>query len=111
MRSFLLAVVAVIFLTACGSSATAPGAPPSVRFFAADKTTIAAGETTTLRWTIVGGESHELSYVGAVSAVDTCDVHPATSTTYVLTARNRAGEVTQSVTVAVLAIRPHLPAR
>lgn len=81
---------------------------PVISSFAANPTSIQAGDSTTLTWQTTGATSLSISPgVGAVTGTSV-SVAPSTSTTYVLTATNGAGSVTRSVPVAVTP-RPSAP--
>ncbi|MCS7026602.1 MAG: OmpA family protein [Bryobacteraceae bacterium] len=76
---------------------------PEVRilFFQASPMTILAGQSSVLSWQTEGAESVEISGIGAVAQNGTQSVSPTTTTTYVLTARNRFGQATAQVSVQV----------
>jgi len=79
-------------------------APLAVRIlrFTANPSTIRAGQSSTLVWQIENAESAEISGIGRVDPRGgTSTVAPTRTTEYKLTARNRLGEVSESVTVVV----------
>jgi hypothetical protein len=85
--------------------------PDRVRInrFTATPTRIRAGETVTLVWEIVNADEAEISGLGRVDPRNgTSTVSPEQTTTYRLTARNRQGEVNESVTVVVERPEPRI---
>jgi len=79
-------------------------APAAVRIvrFTANPPTIRAGQSSTLVWQIENAESAEISGIGRVDPrAGASTVAPTRTTEYRLTARNRAGEVSETVTVVV----------
>lgn len=100
MRSIRrLASLAVLFLlVACGGSTP----PPSVLSFTADPATVRSGEASTLRWSVRDAETLTIDVgVGDVSGNVQAVVLPTTTTTYTLTASNRAGSDAAQATVSV----------
>jgi Cysteine-rich secretory protein family len=84
-----------------------PTSAPTITSFTATTSTITAGQSTTLSWTIAGASSVSLDNgIGDVSSVTSKSVAPAQSTTYTLTATNSAGTTVAHVTVAVTAPPP-----
>jgi sugar lactone lactonase YvrE len=76
-------------------------AAPEVVSFTASPASIEEGGTSTLSWNVSNATSVNISGIGAVTAIGTTVVHPATTTTYTLTAIGPGGTVTRTVTVAV----------
>lgn len=77
---------------------------PPVRIlrFVASPQQIRAGETSTLTWAVENAEEVTIDGIGRVNPNSgSSTVSPAQTTTYRLTARNRNGEVSETVTVAV----------
>ena len=75
---------------------------PIIRSFSANPMEIPEGSSTNLSWNVEGADEVIISGgVGAVTAAGTRSVTPPQSTTYVLTARNRRGEVTATAGVIV----------
>ena len=75
---------------------------PIIRNFSANPMEIPEGSSTTLSWNVEGADEVSISGgVGSVPAAGTRVVTPPQSTTYVLTARNRRGEVTATAGVIV----------
>jgi len=88
-----------------GSAAvTVTAAPaPVIASFAAAPSSIAAGGTATLSWSVSGATSLSIDQgIGAVTG-SSRPVSPAATTTYVLTATNAAGSSAASATVTVTA--------
>jgi PKD repeat protein len=78
-----------------------PGPKPAIASFSATPSTVTAGGSTTLAWSVSGADSVSISPgVGAVSGTSTA-VSPTATTTYTLTAKNINGSVTKKTTVAV----------
>ncbi len=76
-------------------------APPVISSFSASPASITAGQASTLSWNVSGATSLAIDNgVGTVSG-SSVSVSPTASTTYTLTARNSAGTVTASTSVAV----------
>jgi hypothetical protein len=71
-----------------------------VRFSAAP-VEIVAGEQSTLVWQVENADSVSITGLGQVALTGSANVTPATTTTYTLTARNTAGDVTAEATVTV----------
>jgi hypothetical protein len=103
----------------CSSSAPPPSQPattdnddkdlPVIDYFKADREEIAPGESVTLSWDLHDAKEAYLRVDGqeqGVVAPWSTVVAPTTTTEYVLIARNRDGEVTESVTIVV---NPNLP--
>jgi len=81
----------------------AVAAAPKVRIikFMAQPNVIRAGQGVTLIWETEQAESVEITSIGQVAASGTTTVAPVATTVYQLTARNRTGEVSETVTVQV----------
>lgn len=96
----LLFLLLLVALTACpGGTST----KPTISSFNASPSSITAGQSSILAWTVTGSSPITLSIdqgVGTVTGEETT-VSPASSTTYTLTAKNNAGSDTQQVTVTV----------
>lgn len=79
-------------------------ANPQVRIlrFVAQPNSIKAGQSSTLIWEVENAETVEISGIGSVNARNgTSTVAPIQTTMYRLTAKNRTGEVNETVTVTV----------
>jgi polyhydroxybutyrate depolymerase len=108
-------VVVAAFAAGCGggggsgSASTPPApqlpaAPPVISSFASSPTSISAGQSSTLSWSVSGATSLALDNgIGDVTSASSRTVSPTATTTYVLTARNAGGSVTASTTVTVAA--------
>ena len=95
-------------VTALGAGASAScsvtvtvGALPVIASFTATPTSINAGQSSTLQWSVQNSTSVSISSIGTVAASGTNSVTPAATTTYTLTATNAAGSVTKTATVTV----------
>jgi len=75
---------------------------PVIVQFAANPTTIAAGQSSMLSWQVQNATTISISpTLGSVAANGSSGVSPAATTTYTLTASNSLGTATASVTVVV----------
>jgi len=83
------------------SEVTALVAKPSVSF-TAKPARIPKGGKATLSWRVKNADSITISNVGNVSSSSSKIVAPAAKTSYTLTARNRNGTTTQTVTVDIV---------
>ena len=93
---------------ACGGGATCqagvcPGASrPTIASFTATPPAIAAGQSSTLSWSVEAADALAIDQgVGDVTGSTSRSVTPGTTTTYTLTATNAAGSTSQAVTVTV----------
>ncbi|MFN8010703.1 MAG: glycoside hydrolase family 44 protein [Holophagaceae bacterium] len=79
------------------------GTPPAISAFTASPATLAAGQTSTLSFTVTGASTVIISpEVGVVTGGATAvSVRPGATTTYTLTASNEGGATTRTVTVTV----------
>ena len=81
--------------------ATAPtGAVPTISSFTASPTSVAAGTTVTLNWTVSGDSYDFIDVVGPVRG-GSQTVNPTKTTTYTLNSTNQFGRSTKEVTVTV----------
>jgi hypothetical protein len=97
--SLFFAMIVLLLVAGCGG--TTP-TTPIVNSFLANPTTITAGESSNLSWSVTDAITVAIDQsVGSVASTGTTAVNPITSTTYTLTATNVAGSVTASVTVTV----------
>lgn len=78
---------------------------PRILQFQASPVTITSGQTSTLSWETENADTVTLTGVGNVSRSGSNPVSPTATTTYTLTARNRFGEVSRTVTVQVLPVQ------
>lgn len=107
-----LGAVILLVTAACGGGgggggSVGPAPPPAaslpvISSFSSTPSTITAGQSSTLAWTVSGATSISLdNAIGDVTTITSRSVSPTATTTYVLTARNAAGSVTASVSVTV----------
>ncbi|OGN94854.1 MAG: hypothetical protein A2Z75_03410 [Chloroflexi bacterium RBG_13_50_10] len=100
----LIAISMVILsgLAACAPSATGPAGKPTIKSFTASPTSLTAGEQTTISWDVSGVTEVTIQpEIGRVGPSGSLSLTPAANTTYTLTANNKAGSDTSSVTVTV----------
>ena len=84
----------------------APAQPPTIASFTASPSTISAGQTTKLSWSVTGAVSISINNgVGTVGGTS-ANVTPTATTTYTLTATNGAGSSTANAVVTVTAAAP-----
>jgi hypothetical protein len=79
---------------------TTADAKPQILFFIANPSSITSGQTSQLQWQIINADSATLDGQ-AVQLTGTLPVKPTTTTTYRLTATNKAGSDSAVATVAV----------
>ena len=92
-------------------SATTAGSAPAIVFFVATPTSIRAGQSATLSWSVSGAPIPAVSIdngVGAVTGRTSVTVSPTSTTTYQLSASNTLGQVASSATITVTAPAPSL---
>ena len=81
------------------------GTNPVINSFFASPSTIIAGDSTTLSWTVTNADSVTIDYgIGTVALTGITTVNPITDTTYTLIATSSAGPVIATVTVTVATI-------
>ena len=81
---------------------TVNAALPSIDSFSSSTDSIFAGQAATLSWSVVGATSVSINPdIGTVSLTGTKNVSPGSTTKYVLTASNNAGNSTASATLTV----------
>lgn len=86
-------------------SAVAATKPPVIVSFSVDKTSIAAGSTATLNWSVTDADSVVIEKgIGQVVPSGSMRVTPNATTTYTLTATNKIGSMNQQVTITVVPI-------
>ena len=79
-----------------------PGQPPGIVSFTASPSTIVAGQSTTLTWSVSGAGTVTIDNgIGDVSSLTSRVVSPTQTTKYILTASNSAGSASASMTVTV----------
>ncbi len=87
-----------------------PPAAPVINSFTAEPSTMEAGQSSTLRWSITGATDMSIDHgVGAVQSSGQRQVFPRTATSYMLTARGPGGMDSRSVTVEVSSAPPPPP--
>jgi len=85
-------------------------AAPVINSFTAEPSTVAAGQSSTLRWSITGATDMSIDRgVGAVQSNGMRQVFPRASTSYTLTARGPGGMDSRSITVEVASAPPPPP--
>jgi len=100
--SLFFAIAVLIFIAGCNGT---PPAVPIINSFSASPSTIIAGDSTTLSWTVTDADSVTIDYgIGTVALTGITTVNPTTDTTYTLIATNSAGPVIATVTVTVAPI-------
>jgi len=90
------------------SSGTGGGTGPAIGSFIATPSSIPAGQSSTLSWTVTGSPTPTVSIspgVGQVSG-SSVNVSPSVTTVYTLTAVNSAGTASANVTVTVTPTAP-----
>ncbi len=98
----LLAVLLTLFFS-LPQAACVSGGPPQIIAFQTSPEMIAEGETATLVWAVTGADTVTIEPGPAgVAQAGTHGISPDETTTYTLTAGNRVGEASLSVTVTVL---------
>jgi hypothetical protein len=80
---------------------TGSAGAPLITSFTATPSSITAGASSTLAWTVVNATTVTISGLGAVSATGSHVVSPTQTTTYTLTASNSSGQVSTTVTLTV----------
>jgi peptidoglycan-associated lipoprotein len=124
--TLLLLAALVLFAVSCGKKVPPPPPPPPpptsiapppaqaapvINSFTAEPSTIAAGQSSTLRWSTTGATDMTIDHgVGAVQSSGQRQVFPTTSTSYLLTVRGPGGMDSRSVTVTVSNAPPPPPA-
>ncbi len=104
LYSFRLTVKDSLGLAALARTSVTVKSTPKVviQRFTANPETIKAGASSTLAWAVLNADEVEITTIGKVNAqAGTTQVSPAETTTYKLTARNKVGEESQTVTVTV----------
>src|ERR1700677_1389706 len=121
----LLLSTLVLFAVGCGKKVPPPPPPPPptqqppppptaaapvINSFTAEPSTVEAGQSSTLRWSITGATDMTIDHgVGAVQSSGMRQVFPRASTSYMLTARGPGGMDSRSVTVTVGSAPPPPP--
>jgi K319L-like, PKD domain len=76
---------------------------PVIASFTATPSTINAGQSSTLQWSVQNADAVSISSLGTVPASGTRSVSPTATTVYTLTATNASGTATRTATVTVQA--------
>ncbi len=111
-RVFAAFACASVFLSlaiaGCGGGSSSSSAPPPViGSFIATPSSISAGQSSALNWSVTGAASVTISGIsGAVTSPLT--VTPTATTTYTLTATGTGGMATATVTVTITTAKPTL---
>jgi hypothetical protein len=87
--------------------------PPTITSFTASPTSITAGQSATLTWTVANTANAVVTIepeIGTVASSGSVQVTPAASRTYVLKVTGAQGSDSQSVTVTVTAVPVEPPA-
>lgn len=79
---------------------------PRILRFTANPNVINAGQASTLVWEVEGAQTVEITGVGTVPSQGTSSVSPTSTMMYRLTATNRSGQVSETVTVQVRSSAP-----
>ena len=107
-------LLAVLFLASCypGGPITITGQSPVINSFNASPSTISAGESSTLNWTVTGASTVSIDQgIGNVALTGTRAVALTATTIYTLTASSSAGSATATTQVIVSgAVSPPTPA-
>jgi peptidoglycan-associated lipoprotein len=116
----------LLFAVGCGKKPVPPPPPPPpqqqppppppqaaapvINSFTAEPSTVEAGQSSTLRWSITGATDMNIDRgVGAVQSTGMRQVFPRASTSYTLTAKGPGGMDSRSVTVEVSSAPPPPP--
>ena len=111
--SLILALSAIIMLSACKKKAAPPPPPPPpppaapTASLTANPNTIDKGQSSTLNWETSNATDVSIEGVGAVKSTGSQSVTPTESTTYTLTAKGPGG--TQQATARVTVNAPPPP--
>ncbi len=96
-----LLILFVVFLIGCNGEPISIDSP-IIDFFILDVNTIDEGESATLSWQVTDADSVTISHgIGEVNSSGSHTVSPTETTTYILTASNSGGSVTDSVMITV----------
>jgi peptidoglycan-associated lipoprotein len=121
----LLLSALVLFAVGCGkkvppppppppppatTTAPPPAAAPVINSFTAEPSSVEAGQSSTLRWSISGATDMSIDQgVGAVQSTGQRQVFPRASTSYTLTVRGPGGMDSRSVNVQINSAPPPPP--
>lgn len=126
LRTVTILSLSILILAGAGCKKKGPGplpqtpkpeapverqGPPTVISFTAEPSTVLRGESTTLRWNVMGASELTIDNgVGAVDATGSRRVTPAGNTTYSLVAKGPGGTANAAVQVVVTTPPPPPPA-
>ena len=82
-------------------SVSQPVIVPTINSFTADTSSIVAGNSTTLRWSVFNASNVSITGIGSVAASGSVTVAPAVSTAYTLTATSTGGSRISQLTINV----------
>jgi hypothetical protein len=104
-------LLAVLFLASCypGGPITisTPGQLPVINSFSAEPSSISAGQSSTLNWTVTGATTVSIDQgIGNVALTGPRAVAPSVTTVYTLTASSSAGSVTATTQIIVTGAAP-----
>jgi len=103
-KYFVLTILLIlfgVFLIGCNGG-PAPIDSPIIDFFIVDVNTIEEGESATLGWQVTDADSVTISHgIGEVNSSGSYTVSPTETITYILTATNSAGSVTDTAMITV----------
>src|SRR4051812_3960871 len=89
-------------LALSGSGASSTKERPAIDSFTARPPVVSPGQSSTLAWSVTGAEAVSLDQgLGSVVSAGSRTVQPSATTTYTITASNKAGGATATVTVNV----------
>jgi hypothetical protein len=110
----ILLALAVVFAAGCdlaGITVTPSTQPPAISSFGAGPPTIAAGESSTLRWSVVGATTVSIDQgIGNVALSGERVVMPSATTVYTLTATNASGISATATAQVIVTGAPSPPA-
>ena len=123
MSAVLMALSLLFFAAGCKKKAPPPPPPPPpqheqappppkamINSFTAEPSTIEAGQSATLRWSISNATDMSIDQgIGAVQSEGSKQVSPTATTTYTLTVHGPGGDDTKTATVEVSAAPPPPP--
>jgi hypothetical protein len=103
----------VVFAGGCdlaGITVTPSTQPPAINSFGADPLTIAAGESSTLSWSVAGANTVSIDQgIGNVALTGRRAVMPSATTVYILTATNASGVSATATAQVIVSGAPSSP--
>lgn len=122
-KAALITLLAFLLIFAAGCKKKAPPPPPppapapapppankpTISFFSAEPSTISAGQSSSLRWSVTDANDVQIAGIGQVSPSGRRSVNPTSTTTYRLTATGPGGTSEGEATVTVAAPPPPAP--